>query len=172
MNLKNNYLLKKLLKWNNKNCKNFNIYIVAFFKNMDFSFVILDQFCHFTLISAKADRIFCHFGPLLASQPPHSPPPNNPENQHLKKAWRYYPFTHVYHKWRSYDVWFLRYGAWQTEIFVIWAIFFLFTSLTTRNIKILKNKQKKPKTSADFVQCRKSAWSYAILFLRYGVWRM
>ena len=31
MNLKNNYLLKKLLKWANKKCKNFNIYDVVFF---------------------------------------------------------------------------------------------------------------------------------------------
>ena len=31
MNLKNNYLLKKLLKWANKKCKNFNIYNVVFF---------------------------------------------------------------------------------------------------------------------------------------------
>ena len=28
MNLKSNYLLKKLLKWDNKKCKNFNIYNV------------------------------------------------------------------------------------------------------------------------------------------------
>ena len=33
------------------------------------------------------------------------------------KTWIYYPFIHMYHKWRSYDVWFprcnlgLRYGA-------------------------------------------------------------
>ena len=33
MNLKNNYLLKKLLKWANKKCKNFNVYNVVFFKN-------------------------------------------------------------------------------------------------------------------------------------------
>ena len=32
MNLKNNYLLKKLLKWVNKKCKNFNIYNVVFLK--------------------------------------------------------------------------------------------------------------------------------------------
>ena len=31
MNLKNNYLLKKLLKWVNKKCKNFNIYNIVFF---------------------------------------------------------------------------------------------------------------------------------------------
>ena len=32
---------------------------------------------------------------------------------------RYYHFTHVYCKWQSYDVWFLRYGVLQTESFVI-----------------------------------------------------
>ena len=35
-----------------------------------------------------------------------------------KNTWRYYHFTQVYHKWQSYDVWFLRY-PWQTECFVI-----------------------------------------------------
>ena len=53
----------------------------------------------------------------------------NPKNQNFeknkkmkkkkKKAWRYYHFTPVYHKWQSYDVLFLRYGARQTEFFVI-----------------------------------------------------
>ena len=46
--------------------------------------------------------------------------------KNIKKAWRYYPFTHVYHKWRSYDVWFLRYEVRQTEIFVILDHFLLF----------------------------------------------
>ena len=32
MNLKNNYLFKKLLKWANKKQNNFNIYNVAFFE--------------------------------------------------------------------------------------------------------------------------------------------
>ena len=31
-----------------------------------------------------------------------------------KNCWIYYHFTHEYHKSKSYDVWFLRYGAWQT----------------------------------------------------------
>ena len=31
----------------------------------------------------------------------------------------------MYHKWQSYDVWFLRYGAWRTELFVILDHFFL-----------------------------------------------
>ena len=29
-------------------------------------------------------------------------------------TWRYYPFIHVYHKSRSYDVWFLRYKEQRT----------------------------------------------------------
>ena len=49
-------------------------------------------------------------------------PPNNPKNQNFfikeKNTWRYYHFTHVYHKWQSYDVWFLRYKAWQINFFV------------------------------------------------------
>ena len=33
-------------------------------------------------------------------------------------TWRYV-ILHVYYKWWSYDVWFLRYGMWQTGFFVI-----------------------------------------------------
>ena len=36
-----------------------------------------------------------------------------------KNTWRYYYFTHVYQKWQSHDVWFLRYRAQPTEFFVI-----------------------------------------------------
>ena len=49
-------------------------------------------------------------------------PPDNLENQNFKiekNTWRYYHFTHLHHKWQSYDAWFLRYGAQQTEFFVI-----------------------------------------------------
>ena len=42
-------------------------------------------------------------------------PSNNPENQNSakmkKNSRRYCHFTHEYHKWKSYDVSFLRYGA-------------------------------------------------------------
>ena len=62
---------------------------------------------------------FCPFTPLATGE---------------KKAWRYYQFAIVYHKWQSYDDCFQRYGAQQTEFF---AIFCPFTPLTTRKIKIL-----------------------------------
>ena len=35
MNLKNSYLFKKLLKWANKKCKNFNICCILFSKNKE-----------------------------------------------------------------------------------------------------------------------------------------
>ena len=52
----------------------------------------------------------------------HFYPPNNPENQYfekMKQGSREAIILHMYQKPRSYDVCFLRYGAWQTEIFAI-----------------------------------------------------
>ena len=45
-----------------------------------------------------------------------------------KNTWRYYHFTYVYHKWKSYNVWFLRYGAGQTEFFLTEDLFFVYLS--------------------------------------------
>ena len=50
MNLKNNYLLKKLLKWANKTQKNFNIYNVSFFKKITKT---TERFHYFTLVYKK-----------------------------------------------------------------------------------------------------------------------
>ena len=36
-----------------------------------------------------------------------------------KNPWKYYPFTHVYHNWSSYRIWFLKYKVQLTEYFVI-----------------------------------------------------
>ena len=36
-------------------------------------------------------------------------PPNNPKNQNFEIL--ALSFSHEYHQWKSYDVWFLRYGA-------------------------------------------------------------
>ena len=44
-------------------------------------------------------------------------PLDNLENQNFiikKNTWRYYHLIHFHHKWQSYDVWFLKYGAEQT----------------------------------------------------------
>ena len=60
-----------------------------------------------------------------------------------KNAWIYYPTTHVYHKWRSYDVWFLKYKEQQAEFFAILGHFLPFCPLTSQKIKILKKWKKK-----------------------------
>ena len=36
-----------------------------------------------------------------------------------KSTWSYHYFRQVYRIWQSYDVWFLRYEAWQTKSFAI-----------------------------------------------------
>ena len=41
--------------------------------------------------------------------------------KNVKNTWRYYPFTYVYHKSRSYDPWFLRYKVQRTGFRAIFA---------------------------------------------------
>ena len=60
-------------------------------------FVILDCFLPFYPLTTQKIKIF----------------------KQWKNTWRYYHFTHAYHKWQSNDVWFLKYWAWQTDFFVI-----------------------------------------------------
>ena len=98
--------------------------------------------------------------------------PDNLENQNVniekKNTWRYYCFTHLHHKWQSYDIWFLRYGArhtvffvildrlmyvsvryeaWQKEFFVIWDC-----SLHFYPSNNLENK--------NFEKLKKNAWKF------------
>ena len=69
--------------------------------------------CMVPEISSATEKIFCDFGLFLPFYPT-----NNQKNQNFEKmkknAWRYHHFTLVYHKWQSYEVWFLRYRARQT----------------------------------------------------------
>ena len=84
-----------------------------------------------------------------------------------KKPWRYYHFTHVYHKWQSYDAWFLRYWAWETGSF--WTIFCPYTPLTTQKIRILKS-EKKAWRYYHFTNAHNKWQSYDVWFLRYEAW--
>ena len=63
-------------------------------------------------------------------------------------TWRYYHFIQVYHKWNSYDVWFLRYGVCDRQKTVLGT----FTPLTTWQIKVL-NKFKKHLEILSFYIC-------------------
>ena len=67
-------------------------------------------------------------------------PTNNPKNQYfrnIKSCWAYCHFTHVYHKWWSYDVWFLRHRARGTKCFIILDHLCSFTPFKTRKVKWL-----------------------------------
>ena len=105
MNLKNNYLLKNLLKWANKKCKNFNIYNVVFFEKIK------------------------------------------------KNTRRYHYFTPVHQKSWCYDLQFLKYRVWRTEIGNYGSFFALLTpSLKTQTIRILK-KWKTLLEISSFYKC-------------------
>ena len=53
-----------------------------------------------------------------------------------KNNWWYFYFTFVYHKWKSYDVWFTRHELQQTLFLSFWATFCPFPPLTTWKIQI------------------------------------
>ena len=59
-----------------------------------------------------------------------------------KKVWRYYHFTHLYHKCQSYDVWFMRYEAGRTEFYVIFDCLLQFYPPNNPKNQILKNWKK------------------------------
>ena len=65
-----------------------------------------------------------------------------------KNFWRYYHFMEVYHKWQSYDVLFLRYESWWTELFVILDRFLPFYP---HNNPKIQNFEKLKKAYGDII---------------------
>ena len=65
---------------------------------------------------------------------------NEWKNEKMKKIsagiWRCHHFTHLYQKSQSYNVWFLRYKAWQTEFFCHFGLFFALLPLTDWKINL------------------------------------
>ena len=60
----------------------------------------------------------------------------------MKKTQGDITILHMYHKWQSYDVWFLTYWAQDTEFFVIFHHFWHFyppNNLKNQNFEKLKN---------------------------------
>ena len=118
----------------------------------------------FLSYGAPQTEFFCHSGLFLALLSPYGP--------RKSKFWKneqntwYYHFTNVYHKWKSYDLWFLRYGVQQIEFFVIFNCFWPFTPPTTQKIKILK-KWKKPGDIIILHRCTKNNDH-----MMYGCWNM
>ena len=83
-----------------------------------------------------------------------------------KKLWRDYHFTLVYHKWWSYDVWFLRHETQNTIFFVIFNYFF-FTPKQPGKSKFWKNGEKKGQRHHHFSYVYHEWQSYDVWFLKY-----
>ena len=113
---------------------------------------------HMMYGSWDTDKNFCHFGPnfallpLLLPHPSQSPTPSTiiPNIKILKKMKKMTGdiillCKHVYHKWRSYDIWFPKYKARQTEIFDILGHFLPFQlhdNLENQNFNIEKSTSR------------------------------
>ena len=121
---------------------------------------IIIIWCTVPETQSETDMIFCHFGPFFALQPL-----DNLENQNFKiekNTWRYYHFTHMHHKWQSYD-----YGSWEREcnghnFLSFWTIFYLLPPYGPRKSKFWKNE--------------KNTWRYMCMIndnhMMYGSWVM
>ena len=112
------------------------------------------------------DTFFCHFGPFFALLP-HYWPQKLKFGKNFLKNWRYYPFTHVYHKWRSYDVWFLRYEARQTEFFVILGHYFPFDPPNNPKNQNFEKMKRQPGDIIILHLCTTSN-----NHIKYGFWDM
>ena len=78
--------------------------------------------------------------------------------KHQNNAWRYYHFTHLYHKWQSYHVWFLKYKAWQTGFFVILDCFLPFyLPNNLKNQNFAKNERNR---YYHFTHVYHKCWSF------------
>ena len=133
------------------------------------------NFCHWA--------IFCPFIPLTIwkitilkrwkKQTPPTPPYNTENQNHEKKEKKPWDITilHVYHKWKSSDVWFLRQGAREAEFFHFGPFFAFLSQKQPEKSKFWKN-EKNLWIYHHFTLVYQKSWSYAMLFLRYSAWRM
>ena len=100
------------------------------------------KWCMLTQIWSATNILSCHFRQFFALLP-YCWPQKLKFEKNVKSTWRYYPFKHVHHKSRKYDVWFLRYKVQRTKFYVILSFFSPLTLLTTQKIKIKKKIKKK-----------------------------
>ena len=104
--------------------------------------------CLEILIRSDRQKFLLFWATFLPFQPP-----DKPENQNFKiekNSWIYYHFTHLHYKWQ----WFLRYGVWQTEFFII--LDFCLPFYPTNKLKN-QNFEKLKKAPEDIIILHKCA---------------
>ena len=141
--------------------------VIEIFGGMGKNFRFCKQVCFFIYLKVAIKKacartvclwllIFCHCRPFFALLSHHWPRKLK-FGKNVRNTRRYYPFTQVYHKSRSYDVWFLRNKVQRTEFFVILGHFYPLTLLTTQKIKTWKNE--------------KNSWRYYHFKHEYHKWK-
>ena len=81
--------------------------------------------------------------------------------KNVKNTWRYYPFTHAYHKSRPSDIWFLRYKVQRTEFFVILGNLCPLTLLTIQKNRNFEKMKKHLEIYDDHM--RTGSWEISSL---------
>ena len=176
--------------------------------------------CMLPDIWSARDIIFCHFGPFFALLP-HYWLRKLKFGKNIKKIWRYFPFSHVHHKWCiMYGSWDIRHdvqsfssfstifcpltlvtiretknekstwryyhllhlcttngnhmmhGSWQTKFFVIFDHFLAFYLPKKPKNQNFEKMTKLTRRYCHFTLVYQKSWSYALMFLIYGMWRM
>ena len=115
------------------------------------------------MIWSMADN-FCHFGPFFALLSPYQPKKSE-FRKNEKNAWKCYHFTQGCQKWQSYDAWFLKYKACQTEFFVILDRFLHFLP---HNNPTNQNFEKLKQLNEDIIilhKCNKNNYHMLYCFL-------
>ena len=92
--------------------------------------------------------IFCSFTPLTTRK--------IKLWKNEKNTWRYYHFTHAYHKWQSYDVWFKRYELWWKFFFVILDCFLPFYPHNNPKNQDFEKMKKIPRDIIILYMCTKN----------------
>ena len=111
-------------------------------------------------------NIFCHFGPFLPFRTSDNPKLQKSNFEKLKKStWRYYHFTHVHHKWQTFNLWLSGYG--------VCCHFGPFLALLCPNNPKKQNMEKFKKTQRNyhFIHTYQKWQSHDVWFLWYGTWR-
>ena len=120
----------------------------------------------FLIYGVRQTKLFVILGHFLPFYPTIDPPKSK-FAKNVKNAWKYYPFTNLYHKSRSYDAWFVRYEAQETVFLSFWAVFLTLTLQTTQKVKILKNCKKNNFWRYHFTLVCHKWQSYDAWFPRY-----
>ena len=88
-----------------------------------------------------------------------------------KSSCRYYHITQVYHKWQSYDLWFLRYWVQQTDFFVILGHFLSFyptNNSQNQNSEKMKKCLEIPSFYTSGSNNHMQVWQ--VMDIRYSRW--